>query len=40
MNDETKGVIKLCLVALAIVVIIMTISIVLVKCIDVPEGGF
>lgn len=40
MNDETKGMIKLCLVALAIVVIIMTISIILIKCIDVPEGGF
>ena len=40
MNDETKGVIKLCLVALAIVFIIMTISIVLVRCINVPEGGF
>ena len=40
MNDETKGVIKLCLVALAIVFIIMTISIILVRCINVPEGGF
>ena len=40
MNDETKGVIKLCLVALAIVVIIMTISIVLVRCISVTERGF
>lgn len=40
MNDETKGVIKLCLVALAIVAIIMTISIILVRCINVPEGGF
>lgn len=40
MNDETKGVIKLCLVALAVVVLFVLISIVLVKCINVPEGGF
>ena len=39
MNDETKGVIKLCLVTLAIVFIIMTISIILVRCINIPEGG-
>lgn len=40
MNDETKGVIKLILVALAVVVLFVLISIVLVKCIDIPEGGF
>lgn len=40
MNDETKAVIKLLLVALAIVTVVITIGIILVQCIDIPEGGF
>lgn len=40
MNDETKAIIKLLLVALAIVAVMITISVILVTCIDIPEGGF
>lgn len=40
MNDEIKDIVKLLFVALVIIAIVMTIGLVLIKCVDVPEGGF
>lgn len=39
-NDEIKDIIKLLFVALVIIAIVMTIGLVLVKCIGVPEVAF